>query len=67
VVLLARAGQSYISVYDSDNSKIDSGELKDLGLAVSKAMKTAAVFTSLYDSDKYEFVVFANGRQVDLQ
>jgi len=66
VVLLARAGQPYISVYDSDNAKLDSGELKDLALAASKAMRTAAVFTSLYDSDTYEFVVFANGRQVDL-
>ena len=27
VVLLARAGQPYISVYDSDNAKLDSGEL----------------------------------------
>ena len=66
VVLLARAGQSYVSVYDSDNAKLDSGELKDLALAVSKALKTTAVFTSLYDSDTYEFIVFARGRQVDL-
>src|SRR5580700_10459353 len=66
VVLLARAGQPYLSVYDSDNAKLDSGELKDLALAASKALKTAAVFTSLYDSDSYEFIVFANGRQVDL-
>jgi hypothetical protein len=65
-VMLARDGQSYVSVYDSDNAKLDSGELKDLALAASKALKTAAVFTSLYDSDTYEFVVFANGRQVDL-
>ena len=66
VVLLARAGQSYVSVYDSDNATLDSGELKDLALAASKSLKTAAVFTSLYDSDTYEFIVFANGRQVDL-
>ena len=66
VVLLARAGQSYVSVYDSNNAALDSGELKDLALAASKALKTAVVFTSLYDSDTYEFIVFANGRQVDL-
>jgi hypothetical protein len=66
VVLLARAGQSYVSVYDSDNAKFDSGELKDLALTASKALKTAVVVTSLYDSDTYEFIVFANGRQVDL-
>ena len=59
-------GNPYVSVYDSDNAKLDSGELKDLALAASKALKTAAVFTSLYDSDTYEFIVFANGRQVDL-
>ena len=64
--MLARDGQSYVSVYDSDNAKLDSGELKDLALAASKALKTAAVFTSLYDSDTYEFIVFADGRQVDL-
>jgi len=64
--MLARDGQSYVSVYDSDNSKLDSGQLKDLALAASKALKTAAVFTSLYDSDTYEFIVFADGRQVDL-
>ena len=39
---------------------LDNGELKDLALAISKALKTAAVFTSLYDSDRYEFIVFAN-------
>ena len=53
VVVLARAGQPYVSVYDSDNAKLDSGELKDLALAASKTLKTAAVFTSLYDSDTY--------------
>ena len=66
VVVLARAEQAYVSVYDSDNAKLDSGELKDLALAVSKTLKTAAVFTSLYDSDNYEFIIFANGRQIDL-
>jgi hypothetical protein len=66
VILRARAGQSYVSVYDSDNAKLDNGELKDLALAASKALKTVAVFTSLYDSDTYEFIVFASGRQVDL-
>ena len=36
VVLLARAGQPYVSVYDSDNANLDSGELKDLALAASR-------------------------------
>jgi hypothetical protein len=66
VVLMAHTGQSYVSVYDSENASLDSGELKDLVLAASKTLKTATVFTSLYDSDTYEFIVFANGRQIDL-
>jgi hypothetical protein len=66
VVLLAQAGQSYVSVYDSDNAQLDSGELKDLALVASKALRAPAVFTSLYDSDTYEFIVFFNGRQIDL-
>jgi hypothetical protein len=67
VILLARAGEPYISIYDSTNADLDSGELKDAALGASKLLKTGAVFTSLYDSDSYEFVVFNNGRQVDLQ
>jgi hypothetical protein len=66
VVLLARSGQSYVSVYDSDNAQLDNGELKDLALAASKSLHAPAVFTSLYDSDTYEFIVFFNGRQIDL-
>jgi hypothetical protein len=66
VVVLTRAGERYVSIYDSTNAELDSGELKDTALAASKLMKTAAVFTSLYDSDSYEFVVFNNGKQVDL-
>ena len=67
VILLARAGEPYISIYDSTNADLDSGELKDAALGASRLLKTAAVFTSLYDSDSYEFVVFNKGRQVDLQ
>lgn len=66
VVVLSRAGQSYVSVYDSNNARLDNGELKELARTASKALKAAAVFTSLYDSDSYEFIVFAGGRQVDL-
>jgi hypothetical protein len=66
VIVLARAGEPYVSVYDSTNADLDSGELKDAALGVSRLLKTGAVFTSLYDSDSYEFIVFNNGRQVDL-
>jgi hypothetical protein len=66
VILLARDGERYVSIYDSTNADFDSGELKDAALATSRLLKTGAVFTSLYDSDSYEFVVFNNGRQIDL-
>src|SRR3984893_17442017 len=66
VILLARAGEHYVSVYDSTNADLDSGELKDAALGVSRLLKTGAVFTSLYDSDSYEFIVFNNGQYIDL-
>ena len=66
VILLRKEGNAFLSVYDSDNAVLDSGELKELALAASKILKTAAVCSSLYDSDTFEFVVFNAGKQVDL-
>jgi len=66
VLLLRKEGDAFLSVYDSDNAALDTGELKDLALAASKIFKTAAVCTSLYDSDTFEVVVFNAGKQVDL-
>ena len=66
VILLRKEGDAFLSVYDSDNAVLDTGELKDLALAASKIFKTAAVCTSLYDSDTFEVVVFKAGKQVDL-
>src|SRR6476646_8376963 len=66
VILLRKEGDAFLSVYDSDNGALDSGELKELALAASKIFKTAAVYSSLYDSDTFEFVVFNAGKQVDL-
>jgi len=66
VILLRHEGDAFLSVYDSDNALLDHGELKDLALAASKILKTAAVCTSLYDSDTFEFAVFNAGKQVDL-
>jgi hypothetical protein len=66
VTILVRDSEPYVSIYDSTNADLDSGELKDAALAASKLLKTGAVFTSLYDSDSYEFVVFNNGKQVDM-
>jgi len=65
VIFQADTGENFVCVYDSNNAQLDSGELKDMALAASKILKTTAIFTSLYDSDSYEFIVFANGKQVD--
>ena len=66
VIVLERAGERFVSVYDSTNADLDSGELKDAALEASRLLKTGAVFTSLYDSDNYEFILFSKRRQVDL-
>src|SRR5262245_37014418 len=66
VVLLRSENDPFLSVFDSDNAALDTGQLKDLALAASKIFKTAAVCTSLYDSDTFELVVFSAGKQVDL-
>ena len=66
VILRRQEGDAFLSVYDSDNATLDTGELKDLALAASKMFDAAAVCTSLYDSDTFEVVVFNAGEQVDL-
>ena len=66
VILLRKEGDGFLSVYDSDNAALDTGELKELALTTSKIFKTAAVCTSLCDSDTFEVVVFSAGKQVDL-
>jgi hypothetical protein len=58
VIVLREESDGFLSVYDSDNATLDTGELKELALAASKIFKTAAVCTSLYDSDTFEVVVF---------
>ena len=66
MILLRKEDDAFLSVYDSDNAALDTGELKDLARAASKIFKAAAVCTSLYDSDTFEVVVFHAGKQVDL-
>jgi hypothetical protein len=65
VSVLAWPGEPFISVFDCTNAAFDSGELKEAALTLSHLLKTAAVFTSVYDSDSFECVLFSNGRQVD--
>ena len=66
VILLRDDGDAFLSIYDSDNATLDTGELKDLALAASKIFKAPALCTSLYDSDTFEVVVFNAGKQIDL-
>jgi hypothetical protein len=65
VTLLRKDSDAFLSVYDSDNADLDTGELKALALAASKIFKSRAVHR-LYDSDTFEFVVFNAGKQVDV-
>lgn len=65
-VIVSDDGQSkFVPVHDSDNAMIDSGQLKELAVVLSKRLKSVAVLTSVYDSDRFEFIVFYNGKQVD--
>ena len=41
VILLRKDGDAFLSVYDSNNADLDTGELKDLALAASKVFKSA--------------------------
>src|SRR5262245_8251556 len=65
-VIVSDDGQSkFVSIHDSDNAQSDSGELKELAVALSKRLKSVAVLTSVYDSDRFEFIVFHKGKHVD--
>ncbi|MBV8564936.1 MAG: hypothetical protein JO273_05725 [Methylobacteriaceae bacterium] len=65
VAIVHDGGASFVSIYDADNDKIDSGELKDLAASLSKTLKTLAILTSVYDSDSFEFIMYHRGKQVD--
>ncbi len=65
VVLLRPAGARYVTVLDRDNAALDSGELRELAALVTQKLKTAALHTSVIDSDSGEVVVYHKGKQVD--
>jgi hypothetical protein len=65
VVLAGSDADQYLSIYDSDNDLIDSGDLKELGVLLSKRLAGPVIFTSVYDSRSYEFIVFYKGKQKD--
>jgi hypothetical protein len=65
VILAPDASGDWLSIYDSENDRIDTGELKQLAVTITKKLGTVALLTSVYDSDSFEFVMFHNGKQVD--
>jgi hypothetical protein len=65
VILAPDASGDWLSIYDSDNDRIDTNELKQLAVEVTKKLGTVALLTSIYDSDSFEFIMFHNGKQVD--
>jgi hypothetical protein len=65
VILAPDASGDWLSIYDSDNDRTDTGELKQLAVDVTKKLGTVALLTSVYDSDSFEFVMFHMGKQVD--
>jgi hypothetical protein len=62
VTLAPDATGDWLSVYDSENDQIDSGELKQIAVEVTRKLGTVALLTSVYDSDSFEFVMFHNGK-----
>ena len=53
VIVSHAEADGFLSVYDSDNASLDSGELKDLALAASKVFKTAAAARDLIEHATY--------------
>ena len=65
VILAPDASGDWLSIYDSENDRIDSGELKRLAVDLTKKLGTVAILTSVDDSDSFEFIMFHMGKQVD--
>jgi hypothetical protein len=65
VILAPDTSGDWLSIYDSENDRIDTGELKQIAVAITKKLGTVALLTSVYDSDSFEFVMFHSGKQVD--
>jgi hypothetical protein len=65
IAILTSPGTAWLTILDDANADLDSGELKDTALALSRALKAPAAVTSLYDSDSFELTLFTNGRQLD--
>ncbi len=65
-VAVARPGvSSFFSVWDSSNDGLEAGGLSDLAARLSRSLRTQVVLHAVFDSDRFEFVVFDGGAQVD--
>jgi hypothetical protein len=65
LILAPDASGDWLSIYDSDNDQIDTGELKQLALEVTKRLGTVALLTSVYDSDTRSHTVETQVRTRD--
>lgn len=65
VIVSGKGPGDFVTILDSDNDSIDSGELKDLAVDLSRRLKTVAILTTVLDSDSFEFIVWRAGKQVD--
>jgi tetratricopeptide (TPR) repeat protein len=65
VVLEGGTPGAFVSAYDSDNDRLDGGELKELAVALSRTLHTAAIVTGVYDSDAFLFLLYHDGKQID--
>jgi hypothetical protein len=65
VVLVKSSNGPYVSAYDSDNEQLDTGDLKEIAVRLSKQLATSVIFTGLYDSDAFIFILYYKGEQID--
>ena len=63
MILIGRDDDDFLSIYDSDNDQIDTGELKDLAVQLSKPLASVAILTSIHDGDTFEFVLFTKANR----
>ena len=64
-VLAKSAGGRFLSIHDTACAALDDGTLQELAALTSKSMRTAAIVTTVFDSDTFEFILFHEGKQVD--
>ncbi len=65
VILAPDMSGDWLSIYDSENDRIDTGELKQLAVDLTRKLGTVALLTSVNDSDSFEFIMFHMGKQID--